>query len=382
MKKTVLLILTLAFVLQALLLLTSCEINVTFPDIEHKTEQASENDPDTKDGIGADTKDGMDSDPNATEGMADSPKYGKVSVDINGYKYNGEYYMSLPVEQNGGSFISVVKFNDDGTIEFGNGERSYVLTFDENYYPTLIEQVGFEDNRTIRISWNLNSDSMPESVNLDVTNSTGISKEAYKYKLEYDKDLRLAGVELTDSSEREPGKVEIKYNDASYEVYFNGKTKEEYSYVMDAFYYQNLSKRDIKTDSDGSYYYDLVNGNNTVKFRLVKLTEEQAIKYHRLMTIPVFNYDTIEIIESAHKAAAYQNALNAYQNLLVNYDSYDAFESMVFYINSGEFWFVKKSGKTSPEQLDEKPSLDGYKILELHSNKNVTIYVPNDFEVK
>lgn len=365
---------TLAFVLQALLLLTSCEINVTFPDIEHKTEQASEN--------GSDTKDGMESDPNATEGMADIPKYGKVSADINGYKYNGEYYMSLPVEQNGGSFISVVKFNDDGTIEFGNGERSYVLTFDENYYPTLIEQVGFEDNRTIRISWNLNSDSMPESVNIDVTNSTGISKEAYKYKLEYDKDLRLAGVELTDSSEREPGKVEIKYNDAGYEVYFNGKTKEEYSYVIDVFYYQNLSNRDIKTDSDGSYYYDLVNGNNTVKFRLFKLTEEQAIKYHRLMTIPVFNYDVIETIESAHKAAAYQKALNAYQNFLIDYDNYEAFESMVFYINSGEFWFVKKSGKTSPEKLDEKTSLDGFKILESHSNEDITIYVPNDFKVK
>ena len=63
MKKTVSLILTLAFVLQALLLLTSCEINVTFPDIEHKTEQARENDSDIKDGIGADTNDGMESDP-------------------------------------------------------------------------------------------------------------------------------------------------------------------------------------------------------------------------------------------------------------------------------------------------------------------------------
>ena len=374
MKKTVSLILILTIVLQALLLLTSCEINVTFPDVEQKTEQASKNDSDTKDGTASDL--------NATEGIADSPKYGKVSADINGYKYNGEYYMSLPVEQNGGSFISVVNFNDDGTIEFGNGERSYVLTFDENNYPTLIKQVGFEDNRTISISWNLNSDSMPESVNIDVTNSTGISKEAYKYKLEYDKAFRLAGVELTDSSEREPGKVEIKYNDAGCEVYFNGKTKEEYSYVMDVFYYQNLSNRDIKTDSDGSYYYDLVNGNNTVKFRLFKLTEEQAIKYHRLMTIPVFNYDIVETIESAHKAAAYQNALNAYQNFLIDYDNYEAFEPMVFYINSGEFWFVKKSGKTSPERLDEKPSLDGFKILESHSNEDITIYVPNDFKVK
>ena len=79
MKKTVSLILILTFVLQALLLLTSCEINVTFPDVEQKTEQASKND--------SDTKDGTASDPNATEGIADSPKYGKVSADINGYKY-------------------------------------------------------------------------------------------------------------------------------------------------------------------------------------------------------------------------------------------------------------------------------------------------------
>lgn len=373
MKKTVSLILTLVFILHTLLLLTSCEINVAFPDVENKTEQTSEN--------SSDPKDGIKSEPDAAEGEADIRKYGKVSADINGYKYNGEYYLSLPTEGSLGGFIAAVEFNDDGTIKFGDGRYSYVIAFDENYYPNSIKTVGLAENQIISIDWNFDSDSMPESVNIEVTNDTGNLKEFYKYKLEYDKACRLVGVELTDSSEGETGKVEIKHNDESFEVYFNGKTKAEYGYFMDLLYYQNLSKRDIKIDSDGSYYYDLVNGNNTSKLRLVKLTEEQAIKYQRLMTLPTFNYGIVETVERAHQSAAYQSALNAYQVLLIDCNNYNIFDSMVIYMNSEEFWFAK-NGTADLEMLDEKPSLDGYKILESHSNKYVTIYVPNDFELK
>lgn len=86
-------------------------------------------------------------------------------------------------------------------------------------------------------------------------------------------------------------------------------------------------------------------------------------------------------IEKAHQSAAYQYASNAYQNFISGCYDYYIINSMVIYMNSEEFWFVK-NGTMNLEPLDEKPSLDGFKILESYSNKNVTIYVPNNFKVK
>ena len=266
----------------AILVLTSCKISVVLPG------DTPVGGPVT-DGDGTQAPDVKDTSRQQDNNEEDSNGGNQEEVTVEDkdmYRFDGKYYIAVN-EALDGRYFDKAEFTSDGNVVLGLKNVGILFTFNEEGYPekmTPIKDGALDESEAVSVDWKFNESSLPETVTVTKIDSAKVMN----YYLKYDDSGSISEILLTnDQSHNADIKIEIKYSDnGKRTAYTNGKEDAFVNIFLDIAYFADYSDKNVVKGDDGVYRFTFAEfGNMTLK--LVELTPEQALKIHRIASIPV-----------------------------------------------------------------------------------------------
>lgn len=267
----------------AAIVLTSCKISVILPGDTPVGGPVADGDgtkaPDVKD-----TSKQPDNEENSDSkngGDQADPTVGEKDM----YKFDGKYYIAVS-EDLDGRYFDKAEFTSDGNVVLGRKNKGILFTFNEKGYPekmTLIDDGVLDESEVVSLDWKFNEKSLPESIIVTGSDKSNVTN----YYLKYDENGSISEILWDkDESYNDDIKIEIKYSDnGKRTAYTNGKEDAFVNTWLDISYFADYSDKNVVKGDDGVYRFTFAEFDN-MTLKLVELTPEQALKIHRIASIP------------------------------------------------------------------------------------------------
>lgn len=201
------------------------------------------------------------------------------------YKFDGKYYIAVS-ESLDNRYFDRAEFTLDGNVLLGCMHHGILFTFNDKGYPEKMIPVtadAADESQAIHVDWDFNEKSLPEKVT--VTSSD--KSDSMNYYLKYDESGSLSEIIWNkDKSHNTDIKIEIKYSDdGKRTAYTNGEEDAFVNTWLDITYFADYNDKNAAKSDDGVYRFTFAEFDN-MTLKLVELTPEQAIKIHRIASIP------------------------------------------------------------------------------------------------